>query len=216
MRNPIFDPAVWAAVPFHFWSLVFFVFGSIIGSFLNVCIHRMPLGQSIFSPPSHCPHCKYSIPWYLNLPLITWLSLRGKCSNCGAPISVRYFLVELFTAFLFLLCWLAFGRQSVFLALIYAIFLAGLIAATFIDFEHFIIPDQITIGGMVVGVACSLLAPGLHDQTSAAGALKQSLLGLGVGAGLIYSILRLGKLLFGRQKLLWPVDTRIIFRETAV
>src|SRR6266568_3760154 len=120
MRNPIFDPAVWAAVPFHFWSLVFFVFGSIIGSFLNVCIHRMPLGQSVVSPPSHCPHCKYSIPWYLNLPLFTWLYLGGRCKNCGAPISVRYFLVELLAAGTFLSCWLAFGRQSAVLALIYA------------------------------------------------------------------------------------------------
>ena len=94
--------AIWAAVPFHFWSLVFFVFGSIVGSFLNVCIHRMPLGQSIVSPPSHCPHCKYSIPWYLNIPLVTWLYLRGKCRNCGAPISIRYFLVELLTAVTFL------------------------------------------------------------------------------------------------------------------
>src|SRR5437867_6714723 len=131
MLAPIFDPHNWAAVPFHFWSLVFFVFGSVVGSFLNVCIHRLPLGQSIVSPPSHCPHCKYSIPWYLNLPLITWVSLQGKCRNCGAPISARYFLVELLTALMFLSSWLAFGRQSVFLALIYAVFLAGLIAATF-------------------------------------------------------------------------------------
>ena len=84
-------------VPFHFWSLVFFVLGCIVGSFLNVCIHRMPLGMSIVTPPSHCPHCKYSIPWYLNIPLVTWLALRGRCKNCGAPISPRYFIVELLT-----------------------------------------------------------------------------------------------------------------------
>src|SRR4026209_1849087 len=136
----------WKAVPFHFWTGVFFVFGAITGSFLNVCIHRMPLGQSIISPPSHCPHCKYSIPWFLNIPLITWLSLRGKCKNCGAPISIRYFLVELLTGLAFLSCWLTFGRQSAALPLVYALFLAGLIVATFIDFEHFTIPDEITIG----------------------------------------------------------------------
>ena len=73
MLSPIFDPQYWAAVPFHFWSVFFFMLGSIVGSFLNVCIHRMPLGQSIVSPPSHCPHCNYSIPWFLNIPLITWL-----------------------------------------------------------------------------------------------------------------------------------------------
>ncbi len=163
MLSATFDPRIWAAVPFHFWAVVFFVFGSMIGSFLNVCIHRLPLGESIVSPPSHCPHCKYSIPWYLNIPLVTWLYLRGKCRNCGAPISIRYFLVELLTALTFMSCWLAFGRQSAWLAIVYAVFLAGLIAATFIDFEHFIIPDEITVGGMVVGFACSFLLPSLHD-----------------------------------------------------
>src|SRR4029453_9034064 len=108
MLNSIFDTRYWAAVPFHFWSLVFFAFGSIVGSFLNlfiyplpflfwllvffafgsivgsflnVCIHRLPLGQSVVSPPSHCPHCKYSIPWFLNIPLVTWAWLRGKGAN---------------------------------------------------------------------------------------------------------------------------------------
>ena len=90
------DQNSWAAVPFHFWSVVYFVFGSIVGSFLNVCIHRMPRGESVVSPPSHCPHCGYSIPWFLNIPLVTWCWLRGKCANCRAPISARYFAVELF------------------------------------------------------------------------------------------------------------------------
>jgi leader peptidase (prepilin peptidase)/N-methyltransferase len=216
MFTETFDAHNWAAVPFHFWSVVFFVFGSIVGSFLNVCIYRLPLGQSIVSPPSHCPHCKYSIPWYLNVPLFTWLYLRGKCRNCGAPISIRYFLVELLTAMTFLACWLAFGSQSAWLALIYALVLAGLITSTFIDFEHFIIPDEITIGGMVAGFVCSFLLPGLHGQTSVSGGLQQSLLGMGAGAGIIYGILRLGKLLFGRQKVTLPADTKIIFSETAV
>src|SRR2546421_12398237 len=176
MLAHFFDPAVWAAVPFQFWSAVFFLFGCIVGSFLNVCIHRMPLGLSIVSPPSHCPHCQYAIPWYLNIPLVTWLYLRGKCRNCGAPISIRYFLVELLTALLFLSCWLAFGHQSAWLALVYAIFLSGLVVATFIDFEHFIIPDEITIGGMGAGFLCSFLLPLLHGETSLAGAMKQSFL----------------------------------------
>src|SRR6266542_2832076 len=105
----MFDSRIWAAVPFHFWSVVFFVFGSIVGSFLNVCIYLLPLGQSIVSPPSHCPHCQYSIPWYLSTPLVSWLSLRGKCKNCGAPISARYFAVELLTGALFLMCRLVFA-----------------------------------------------------------------------------------------------------------
>ncbi len=216
MFSRLFDPVVWAAVPFHFWSVVAFVFGSMVGSFLNVCIHRLPFGQSIVSPGSHCPHCKYAIPWYLNIPLLTWLCLRGKCRNCAAPIAARYFLVELLSALLFLSCWLAFGHQSAWLALVYAVLLAGLIVATFIDFEHFIIPDQITIGGMIVGFLCSFFVPTLHGQASLAGAIKQSLLGAAVGAGAIYLILRMGKLLFGRQKLALPAETKIIFTETAV
>ncbi len=216
MFSHIFDPAVWAAVPFHFWSVVLFIFGCMVGSFLNVCIHRLPLGESVVSPPSHCPHCQYSIPWYLNIPLITWLYLRGKCRNCGAPISIRYFLVELLTGIVFLSCWLRFGLVSAPLALIYCFFLAGLIAATFIDFAHFIIPDEITIGGMVVGFICSFFFPALHEVASVEASLKQSLLGMGVGAGLIYSILRLGKLVFGRQKVALPAETRIVFTETGV
>ena len=76
------EAKVWAAVPFHFWSVALFALGTIVGSFLNVCIHRMPRGLSLISPPSHCPKCEYSIPWYLNVPLLTWLYLRGKCANC--------------------------------------------------------------------------------------------------------------------------------------
>jgi leader peptidase (prepilin peptidase)/N-methyltransferase len=216
MLSTTFDSQNWAAVPFHFWTLAFFVFGSIVGSFLNVCIYRLPLGESIVSPPSHCPHCKYSIPWYLNIPLVTWLYLRGKCRNCGAPIAIRYFLVELLTAVTFMGCWLAFGGQSVALALVYALFLAGLIVATFIDFEHFIIPDEITVGGIVAGVVCSFVLAAPHGTTALGGALRQSLLGMGAGAGIIYFILRMGKLLFGRQSVTLPADTKIIFTETAV
>ena len=216
MLDPILDSRNWLAVPFHFWSVAFFAWGSIVGSFLNVCIHRLPLGHSIVSPPSHCPHCKYSIPWYLNIPLITWAYLRGKCRNCGAPISIRYFLVELLTALAFVSCWLAFGHASVWFALVYAAFLSGLIVASFIDFEHFIIPDEITLGGIAVGFVCSFLLPGLHDQKSVAGGVIQSALGMAVGAGIIYFILRMGKLLFGRQKVALPPKTKIIFTETAV
>ena len=106
MTISLTDPStsLWAAVPFQFWSVVFFVLGCIVGSFLNICIHRLPLDESIVSPPSHCPHCKYSIPWYLNIPLVTWLYLGGKCRNCGARISARYFLVELLTGVAFLSC----------------------------------------------------------------------------------------------------------------
>jgi leader peptidase (prepilin peptidase)/N-methyltransferase len=198
--DPIFDPHNWAVVPFHFWSLVFFAFGCIVGSFLNVCIYRMPLELSVVSPPSHCPHCKYAIPFYLNIPLLTWLALRGRCRNCGAPISPRYFVVELLTGVTFLGCWLVFGAKSPAQALVYSVFLAGLITATFIDFEHFIIPDEITLGGAVAGVAASLLLPSLQRATTS-------------GQGLALS---LGKLLFGRQRIRLPAEAKIIFSESAL
>src|SRR3984957_16168024 len=219
--DAIFDTRNWAAVPFHFWSAVFFTFGCIVGSFLNVCIYRMPLELSVVSPPSHCPHCKYSIPFYLNIPLVTWLVLRGRCKNCGAPISPRYFIVELLTGMVFLGCWLKFGNPlhtlpSLPIALVYAIFIAGLIVATFIDFEHFIIPDEITLGGIVVGLILSLLLPQLHHTVSHGAGILQSVLGVAVGAGVVYAILRLGKLLFGRQRLKLAAVTRVVFSDTSL
>jgi leader peptidase (prepilin peptidase) / N-methyltransferase len=212
----MFQAENWAPVPFHFWALVFFVFGTMIGSFLNVIIHRLPRGESIILPPSHCPQCHYSIPWYLNIPLVTWLYLRGKCRNCGAPISIRYFLVELLTGVAFLSCWLAFGERSAWLALVYCLFLGGLIAASFIDWEHLIIPDEITLGGVAVGLLGSFFVPALHGQPAITASLKQGFLGAAIGAGLIYAILRAGKLLFGRQKLTLSSETKIVFGESAV
>ena len=221
MHNAIFDAGYWAAVPFQFWSLCFFVLGCIVGSFLNVCIHRLPLGMSIVTPPSHCPHCKYSIPWFLNVPLVTWLALRGRCKNCRAPISPRYFVLELLTGLAFLCCWLKFGDpvqeySSMPLALVYAGFLAGLICATFIDFEHFIIPDEITYGGAATGVVISFFLPSLHGADTMQSSLLRGALGAAAGAGIVYAILRLGKLLFGRQKMKFPAETKMIFSETCL
>jgi leader peptidase (prepilin peptidase)/N-methyltransferase len=212
----VFNPHYWAVVPFHFWSLVFFAFGCVVGSFLNVCIYRMPLDLSVVTPSSHCPHCKYAIPFYLNIPLLTWLTLRGKCKNCGAPISPRYFIVELLTGLAFLACWLVFGHQSPWLAAVYSLFLAGLITATFIDFEHFIIPDEITLGGAAVGFVISFFLPSLHGAHSVGEGMERSLVGIAAGAGIVYAVLRLGKLLFGRQKIKLPGETKIIFTETAL
>ena len=210
------NPSPWQLIPFHFWSAVLFTFGSIVGSFLNVCIHRMPRGESVVSPPSHCPRCNYSIPWHLNIPLVSWLMLGGKCKNCGAPISVRYFLIELLTAVLFLSCWLALGRQSPALALVYCVVLAGFIVATFIDIEHFIIPDAITLGGIAAGFISSLFVPTLHGARTPALSLERCFAGVIIGAGLVYGILRLGKLVWGRQRFELPPDTKVFFTETTV
>ncbi len=215
MFETVFNPEIWARVPFHLWSVMFFLLGSIVGSFLNVCIYRLPRGLSVVTPPSHCPHCQYSIPWHLNLPLITWLLLRGPCRQCRAPISIRYFLVELLTGALFLGCWLNYGPTSARLALIFSLFAAGLVVATCIDFEHFIIPDEITLGGVAAGLLFSFYPP-LHEQRTALAGFWQGVVGALVGWGLVYGIVRLGKVMFGRQRVALPVDTRIVFSETAV
>jgi leader peptidase (prepilin peptidase) / N-methyltransferase len=219
----IFDPKILAQVPFPFWTVCFFALGCVVGSFLNVCIYRMPREESIVHPPSHCPHCGYSIPWYLNIPLVTWLWLHGQCANCRKEISIRYFLVEALTGTVFALCWLFFGRQSPASAGLHCILIAGLIAATFIDFEHFIIPDEITIGGMVAGLilaffvpASHMTFPGFRPCQTPGPAMRDSVVGMVVGAGLVYGILRLGKLLFGRYKLVLAPGTRILFTETGL
>ena len=214
--DTLFSHENWPSVTSPFWALVFLALGCIVGSFLNVCIYRMPLDLSVVSPPSHCPHCKYSIPFYLNIPLVTWLTLRGRCKNCEAPISPRYFAVELLTGVTFLACWIGFSSHSPGLALAYAAFIAGLIVATFIDFEHFIIPDEITLGGAVAGFAFSLLVPELHGTINVGTSLGRSAAGITVGAGLVYGVLRLGKLLFGRQTIPLPTETNIVFTETSI
>lgn len=213
----MFDPAVWAKVPFHFWSAVFFAFGCIVGSFLNVCIYRMPIGQSVVSPPSHCPHCKYAIPFYLNVPLVTWLMLRGKCANCRAPISIRYFLVELLTGLMFLGCWLCYGGESFSVALIMCLVVAGLIVATFIDLAHFIIPDEITLGGIVAGILCSVIVPALHGWPGRPlKGLLAGFLGAVAGGALVEAVRQGGKLAFGRMKLALEGETKIFFGESGV
>ncbi len=185
----------------YYFDGVVFVFGAVVGSFLNVCIHRMPRGQSIVSPPSACPHCQTHIRWYHNIPLVTYLLIRGKCRYCGEAITPRYFIVELLTAVAFLAVWLRFdGWEPV----IYWILLSGLVVATFIDCEHLIIPNEITLGGIVVGVLLSLLRP-----TDAIPALLQSFLGILCGGGVLFVVVEAGKLLFGKQKLDLTSDTRI-------
>ena len=205
-----------AALPDGFWAPVFFLFGTIVGSFLNVCIHRMPRGESIVSPPSRCPHCGHRIPWTLNLPVVTWLYLRGKCRHCQAAISPRYVGVELLTGLLFLASWEVFGARQPALALAYCLLFALFIVATFIDFEHYIIPDEITLGGVAAGFLCSFLVPMLQHANDSTGALRRSFLGIVIGGGLVYAIVRGGKLLFGRQRFAFPPDTRITFTETTL
>lgn len=175
-----------------------FTLGACIGSFLNVCIYRMPRDLSVNEPRrSFCPSCKYQIPAWRNLPLISWLALRGKCANCGAPIAFRYFGVELLTGLLFLAVWLT---QPWILALPLWIFVALLIVATFIDFEHFIIPDEITWGGAIAGVVLSLGIPLLHGVRSPMEGAMWALVGGAGGYFLLWGVVEAGKLAFGKKR----------------
>jgi len=188
-------------MPLSAYSVLFttfaFILGAGIGSFLNVCIYRLPLGLSVNEPRrSFCPHCKYQIPWYRNLPLISWLSLRGKCANCGAKIPFRYFGVELLTGLLFLGIWL--GKPWLF-AFPYWIFVSLLIVATFIDFEHYIIPDEITWGGTVAGLVLSLALPQLMGVESNLLGLMWSAIGAAAGYFTLWGVVEGGKLAFGKK-----------------
>jgi len=198
-----------------FWPIGFLVLGCAVGGFLRLCIDRLPLGQSLL-PPSPGSEGKTPTAWHLNTPLLGWLHLYGKGRERAMPVPTRYFIIEAVTGGAFFGCWLGFGRQSMPLALVYCLFLAGLIVATATDFEHLIIPDEITIGGMVAGVVCSLLLPRLHDESTWFRSLGASAGGLALGGGGIYAMVQAGKLAFGRQRIRLAPQTRVVFSETAV
>lgn len=149
------------------FNLFAFVYGAVVGSFLNVCICRLPEGRSVVSPPSSCPLCGYRIRWYDNIPIVSYLILGGKCRSCKAPISRRYPLVELINGLLTLLLFVKFGPTLTFLALF--ILCSALVAVTFIDLDHQIIPDVISIPGIPVGFAFSFFLPWLGWQDSLIG-----------------------------------------------
>jgi leader peptidase (prepilin peptidase)/N-methyltransferase len=182
-----------------------FVIGAAVGSFLNVCIYRLPLGLSVNEPRrSFCPACKKAIPWFQNIPLFSWLWLRGKCASCGSKIAFRYFAVELLTALLFLAVWLVFPWP---IALAYWLFVSLLIVATFIDFAHFIIPDEITIGGTVAGLIASFILPALMEQDSRLRAVIYSLGAAVLGYVLLWLVLEGGKKAFGKKRIRMKAPT---------
>jgi leader peptidase (prepilin peptidase) / N-methyltransferase len=187
------------------FSAFAFVLGAVVGSFLNVCIYRWPVDLSINRPRrSFCPNCKQPIPWQHNLPLISWLVLRGRCANCGAKISFRYFAVELVTALLFLAIWESFSSQ---IAIAYWVFVSFLIIGTFIDFEHFIIPDRVTIGGVIAGVAFSVAVPALMGTNSRVAAGLRALLAAALGYVILLIVLEAGKIAFGRKRIRFDAPT---------
>ena len=223
------DPGLPAA-PWAVLAAFSAVAGACIGSFLNVCIYRIPLDQSVVRPGSHCMTCGAPIKWYHNLPVLSYFLLRGKCASCGARFSFRYAGIEILTALLFaaVFCmWPPMGAAPPlgFRALGLAagahgstpyppwsvpalwLFLSGLVVGTFVDFDHYIIPDSVTKGGIVAGLLLSFLVPQLQAQVeifrgwpaagpcavlcepaSRAGGLARSILGAVAGYALVQCV----------------------------
>ena len=184
-----------------FFPAVAFVFGACIGSFLNVVIYRLPAEKSLVRPGSHCA-CGTPIKWHDNIPILSWFILRGRARCCGRRYSFRYPFVELLTAALFLACWLHFPPAK---AICGMIFVSGLVAATFIDLDHLIIPDAFTLGGGVLGVMLSFFVPSLHGHTNdiflidAMRSGIDSLQGLLVGSGLVLWIALLAETVLKKE-----------------
>lgn len=132
-----------------------FVIGSLVGSFLNVCIVRIPNGESIVNPPSHCPHCKASIPAYCNIPLLSYVLLSGRCRSCRERISPRYFFVELLMGLMSLALYFRFDLSYMFF--VSFVFAAALIVISFIDLDVRIVPDVISLPGIILGLAFSII-----------------------------------------------------------
>jgi leader peptidase (prepilin peptidase)/N-methyltransferase len=172
------------------FSFYAFLIGAIVGSFLNVVIHRYPREESVAFPGSHCPHCNARIRWYDNLPILSFLLLRGRCRACRAPISWRYPLVELANALFYLAIYLFAGPTIA--AVLLAAFVSMTIALIYIDAEIQILPDVIDLPGVVVGVALGALHAGWFvPQLVISGSWLESLLGAAAGAAIILTIIGL-------------------------
>ncbi len=182
------------------FALAAFVFGLTFGSFLNVCIYRMPLGMSVVAPRSNCPRCHAPISWYDNIPVLSWLILRGRCRHCQTRISSRYMLIELLTGTLFLLCYAKLGLTLA--ALKCAVFGFLLLGLIFTDAETKLLPDRLTLPGFALGLLFSMfvpvndlatqLIPGMvslpvsSDVSAHFLSLADALVGAAVGASFIY------------------------------
>jgi leader peptidase (prepilin peptidase)/N-methyltransferase len=151
--------------------------GAFIGSFLNVCIYRLPRGTSVVWPPSACPRCGYKLAWFDNIPIVSYLVLRGRCRKCGTPYGVRYVVVELLTATFFLLAWWHYGPSVLLVSRL--LFGCALIVLFAIDLEHQLLPNVITIPGIAIGLALSVVTePGWRDAA----------IGAAAGGGVLYAI----------------------------
>jgi leader peptidase (prepilin peptidase)/N-methyltransferase len=172
------------------WTFAFFL-GLAIGSFMNVCIYRLPLGKSIIWPPSHCPKCGEKIKFYDNIPILSYIILRGKCRYCNVPVSLQYPLVELITGILSLALFIRYGPTYQYL--LYFLFTSVLLIISFIDFHHKIIPDVLSLPSILIGIAVSF---GLIDIK-----WSDSLIGLLAGGASLYLVGIVYEFLTGREGL---------------
>lgn len=180
-------------------SILVFILGTILGSFFNVCIHRLPREESVVLPSSRCPACGKPIFWYDNIPIVSFVLLRGRCRNCKVRISFRYLSVEALTGFFYLWIWFHFGFTIQ--ALTAAILFSLLLIVTAVDIEHQIIPDEVSLGGLGAGLVLSALAPSLHHEQIWWKGLLEAVIGLAAGGGLIYVTGVLGNLVFRKESM---------------
>ncbi len=189
-----------AAFPWFFRGL-FLVLGAVVGSFLNVCIHRIPLNRSIVTPGSTCA-CGRPVAWHDNIPVLSWVILRGRARCCGRPFSVRYPAVELLTALLFLACWLRLEPTR---ALVGMVFVSVLICAAFIDLDHMIIPDRFTIGAAMLGLLVSVMFPSIHGHATGIAFVDglrgflTSLTGVLIGSGVVLWIALVAEVILRKE-----------------
>ena len=193
-----------------------FFFGLLVGSFLNVVIYRLPLEESVVSPPSHCPGCGAGIAAYDNIPVFSYLILRGACRECGNRISPRYPMIELLTGVVFALVALRFGFTVA--AVLFAVFAGGLIVAGMVDFDHQIIPDEISLGGLGVGLVFVPLWQILSGESFVA-AIAHSGFGALLGGGMLWTVGFLHariSVAMGREFEHWPGEGEEIPRPSDI
>lgn len=173
------------------------ILGLVFGSFVNVVIYRLPKGKSIVSPGSRCPRCDKDISWYDNIPLVSFLLLKGRCRYCKVKISSRYFVVELITGLIFLALYMKFGLTAN--LLIYILFFLSLLIMSFIDIDTYLISDVIVLPCIVLGVILSSVFPGMHYNLTKMDSFIYSIVGMLVGGGILVFLAIIGKLLFKKE-----------------
>lgn len=183
-------------------TIVSFVVGAMVGSFLNVCVYRLPKGESIVHPRSKCPQCEKPIAWYDNIPIVSWLLLGAKCRNCKTPISWQYPLVEAITAVLFAGVYLRYGMSIA--TPVYMLLTAGLVLVTFVDLTDWTIPNEVTFPGIPLGLICALVVMFYPNSNFVVFGppdvpIFSALLGVLVGGGILYLLDKAALAVLGKR-----------------